>query len=277
MIGHFFEEFFSDTFSAFARERNLYCDQKGPRPAVRGDKLKVTWLDSDGNSHDLDYVLEVGGSETNQGQPIAFIELAWRRYTKHSRNKSGEIEGSLLHLRNTYRSCRFVGALLAGEYSDGGLRQLRSHQIAVLHIPFKKIAAAFRIKEVDLEYPESASDAVKRQVISRWESLSEADLKAIRRALQRAIKNDLGNFMDALESAISREVESVRILSLYGEEIQCHSIAESIELLNRYEPSTGKILEHYKFEIYIRFKNGSKVEGTFMTKAEALEFLSLFA
>ena len=172
MIGHFFEEFFDETFNDFARRHDLYCDQKGARPAVRGNRLKVTWQDSDGNPHDLDYVLEIGGSKTKRVLPIAFIELAWRRYTKHSRNKSGEIEGSLLHLRNSYKGCRFVGALLAGEYSEGGLRQLRSHQIAVLHIPFKIIADAFRTKGIDLSYPENASDEVKRRVIDKWESLS---------------------------------------------------------------------------------------------------------
>jgi hypothetical protein len=180
MIGNFFEEFFSDTFKEFALERNLYCDRKGPRPAVRGDKLKVTWHDSDGNPHDLDYVLEVNGSEARQGKPIAFIELAWRRYTKHSRNKSGEIEGSLLHLRDTYKSCRFIGALLAGEYSEGGLRQLLSHQIVVLHVPFGKIAEAFRGRGIDLAYPENASDELKRQVIAEWESLSHEDLRIIK-------------------------------------------------------------------------------------------------
>ncbi len=45
MIGNFFEDFFSDTFNAFARQRKLYCDKRGPRPAVRGNKLKVTWRD----------------------------------------------------------------------------------------------------------------------------------------------------------------------------------------------------------------------------------------
>lgn len=276
LVGNFFEDFFSETFSAFARQRKLYCDRKGPRPAVRGERQKVTWLDGDGNPHDLDYVLEIGGSEAKQGKPIAFIELAWRRYTKHSRNKSGEIEGSLLHLRNTYPSCRFVGAILAGEYSEGGLRQLKSHHIAVLYIPFAKIAAAFRTKGVNLVYPEDAPDEIKRQVMTKWESLTATDLRSIKLALRRAVKDDLKEFLDTLEAAISREVVSVRILSLYGEEMLCQSVAEGLELLGRYDFSSDRSRVHYKFEIDVRFKNGSKVEGAFITKAEAVEFLSLF-
>jgi hypothetical protein len=227
--------------------------------------IRTTWITS------------LRSAEAKQGQPIAFIELAWRRYTKHSRNKSGEIEGSLLHLRDTYKSCRFVGALLAGEYSEGGLRQLLSHQIAVLHVPFEKIAATFRTKGVDLSYPEHASDATKRQVISRWEALSERQLEGIKHALHIAINEDLQKFLDALEAAISRAIDSVRILSPYGEEIFCRSVAEGIELLKRYEPFISDRLEHCKYEVDVRFKNGSKVEGIFMMKEEALEFLGLFA
>ena len=48
-----------------------------------------------GNVHDLDYVFEQGGTEATIGQPKAFIEIAWRRYTKHSRNKAQEIQVDL--------------------------------------------------------------------------------------------------------------------------------------------------------------------------------------
>jgi hypothetical protein len=224
----------------------------------------------------MDYVLEAGGSESVQGKPVAFIELAWRRYTKHSRNKSGEIEGSLLPLKNTYRSCRFAGAIIAGEYSSGGLQQLQSHGIVVLHLPFNKIAAAFRTKGIDIEYPERASVGVKRKLISELEGLGDGNLNEIRQELRKAIEPNLKTFFDALESAVSREVDSVRILSLFGEELTCGSIKDSIELLNEYEPSPGDHLRHIRLEIQIRFKNGSEVKGTFMTRDEALEFLGFY-
>jgi hypothetical protein len=73
-------------------------DKKGPRPKVRGKKRKVAWTDSEGNVHDLDYVFEMNGTRDTMGEPVAFIELAWRRYTKHSRNKAGEIEAALVPL-----------------------------------------------------------------------------------------------------------------------------------------------------------------------------------
>lgn len=54
-----------------------------------------------GNAHDLDFVLERGGSDDKIGMPAAFIETAWRRYTKHYRNNAQEIQGALEPLAET--------------------------------------------------------------------------------------------------------------------------------------------------------------------------------
>ena len=104
LIGNFFEELSAQKLIEFSEKHGLYCDRRGLRPNVRDRKRKVTWTDSSGNNHDLDYVIEKSGSADEKGSPLAFIELAWRRYTKHSRNKTGEIEGALLHLRGCVRS-----------------------------------------------------------------------------------------------------------------------------------------------------------------------------
>ena len=63
----------------FAQQYRLYLDKKGPRAARKGSK--VSWRDLNGNTHDLDFVLERNASVTIKGTPVAFIETAWRRYT----------------------------------------------------------------------------------------------------------------------------------------------------------------------------------------------------
>ena len=76
-------------------------------------------MDSKGNTHILDYVMEEGGSEAVQGRPRAFIEIAWRRYTKHSKNKAQEIQGAITPLAETYQDSHpFLGAVLAGEFTE---------------------------------------------------------------------------------------------------------------------------------------------------------------
>jgi len=99
-IGAFFEDLMKKPIRDFANKNGLFFDTVGPRKARGGSKL--TWTDVHGSKHDLDFVLEKGGTEEIIGEPVAFIELAWRRYTKHSKNKAQEISGtSMPFVRNT--------------------------------------------------------------------------------------------------------------------------------------------------------------------------------
>src|ERR1700733_10421415 len=79
-----------------ATKHHLYMDQKGRRSTRKGSK--VGWVDLYGSTHDLDFVLERNGTNDLIGTPVAFIEPAWRRYTKRSRNKAQEIQGAILPL-----------------------------------------------------------------------------------------------------------------------------------------------------------------------------------
>jgi len=276
MIGNFFEELFADDLIDLSERHGFYCDHRGLRPQVRGSSRKVTWVDRYGNEHDLDYVIEKGGSSQRQGLPVAFIELAWRRYTKHSRNKTGELEGSLLPLRESYHSCGFLGAILAGEYTEGGKRQLTSHDISVLHIPFDVLAGCFKEQDVDLDYPENASDEHKRSIIRQWSSLSRQNLEVVKNHLRNAIVGEYSNFKDSLEKSLLRTIETVIILPLYGAELVFTSIDDAIQNLSDFKEVQSQTSKFIKYEIQIRFGNGDKIDGTFHSKDNALEFLRTF-
>src|SRR6266513_1910456 len=152
--GDIFEHFVRDMLKSIAEKHGLYLDYQKPRRArtKQGGKdlSKVTWQDSYGNRHDLDYVLERGGTEDVLGVPVAFIESAWRRYTKHSKNKVQEIEAAVLPIALTFsRHQPFCGAVLAGEFTRNALQQLESKGFAVLHIPYDSILAALRELGID--------------------------------------------------------------------------------------------------------------------------------
>ena len=87
LIGEVLEVAIRGPLEDLCRRHGLYLDSKHPRAARKGLN-KVAWKDLQGNTHDLDYVIELGGTEESLGIPKAFIEIAWRRYTKHSRNKA---------------------------------------------------------------------------------------------------------------------------------------------------------------------------------------------
>jgi len=276
LIGNFFETLFVDDLIHLSNKHGCYCDHRGLRPRVRKNSRKVTWTDKYGNKHDLDYVIEKGGSRDKRGIPVAFIELAWRRYTKHSRNKTGELEGSLLPLRETYRSCGFLGAILAGEYTEGGKRQLTSHNINVLHIPFRVLAGSFQKHGVALDYPEKASDDRKRSIIRQWRGLSEELSDQVESHLKAAIKKEYAVFKNALEKSLQRSIEAVVILPLYGSELVFTSVHEAIRALTNLRGEQPASHKFVKYEIQIRFGNGDRVEGTFHSKDKAMEFLKTF-
>ena len=73
IIGDILEASMEDPIREFvSRHPGLYLDKKGDRPA-RGRKKKSSWVDKYGNSHDLDFVIERGGSPNKIGRPAAFI------------------------------------------------------------------------------------------------------------------------------------------------------------------------------------------------------------
>src|SRR5262245_30590782 len=109
IIGNLLEEILLPVLLAFCQERDLYLDRHGSRTGVRGGK-RVEWEDKYGNTHVLDFVIEKGGTANERGRPVAFIEAAWRRYTKHSRNKAQEIQGAILPIADKYeRDIPFLG------------------------------------------------------------------------------------------------------------------------------------------------------------------------
>ena len=135
----------------------------------------MTWQDSYGNRHDLDYVLERGGTEDARGVPVAFVESAWRRYTKHSKNKVQEIEAAVLPIALTFaRHQPFCGAVLSGDFTRNALTQLESKGFSVFHIPYQSILEAFREIGIDASSVDriTTEDEFQRK-IAQWEALSQ--------------------------------------------------------------------------------------------------------
>ncbi|HEC87315.1 MAG TPA: DNA methylase [Thermoplasmatales archaeon] len=274
MIGNFLEEMFGKDLVSFSEKYRFYCDRKGERPEVRGRRRKVTWEDNRGNSHDMDFVIERNGTFEQKGEPVAFIELAWRRYTKHSRNKAGEIEGALLPLKETYQeTCSFIGVIIAGEFTEGGISQLISNGIQVLHIPFNVIVECFKTKDIDLDYPEDASDDLKRELIQCWESLSDEDIEEIEQCIKRRTETNYQRFMNALEQSLLRRIETIRLVPLFGEEKNFSKVEDAIRLIEEYPETNSNNYTFKGYEIYVRFTNGDKLEGRFQNKNMALKFL----
>jgi len=170
-IGEYCESAIEPLLQEFAENHGLFLDRKGARPARSGKELR--WVDSYGNGHDLDYVLERGGTPEKVGTPVAFIESAWRRYTKHSKNKAQEIQGAILPIADKHRfSAPFLGCILAGVYTAGALHQLESVGFRVLYFTYESVIEAFAGVGVDVRWSESTPDREFAKKMRRWSKVS---------------------------------------------------------------------------------------------------------
>ena len=286
IIGDVFEQFVRDMLLSVAEKHALYLDYKKPRRARANlggrDLSKVTWRDSYGNRHDLDYVLERGGTEDALGMPVAFVESAWRRYTKHSKNKVQEIEAAVVPIALTFsRHQPFCGAVLAGEFTRSALSQLESKGFSVLHIPYKSILEAFQEIGIDASSADAiTSEAEFRGKIQQWEKLSQpATTERFLKVLYKLHAAEVAKFHASLEASLLRGVVSVRLAVLRGHTIECSDVASAISYLIE-EENSNRMREDGEqremFEIVIRFNNGAKIEATFPTRQEAIGFLRTF-
>lgn len=276
IIGNFIQDFIREKLQDVASDQGLYLDYQRKRKA-RSSK-KVSWEDRYGNSHDLDYVLERGGTEDTRGLPAAFIETAWRRYTKHSRNKAQEIEGALLPLAETYSHLRpFLGAILAGVFTSGSLSQLQSKGFEILYLHYDSIVSAFASVGIDADFDETTTELQFHNKIAKWNRLTPQDITEIKSHLLNIEKNSIDNFINTLNQSFSRRLQGVTATVLHGLSQPMATIEEAIEYIENYQETQPTLAPALKYEIDIRYNNGDVIHAIFQHKAEAIRFLRTFA
>lgn len=272
IIGDLLELALEPNLQKFARKHKLYLDKKGERKARSGKK--VSWTDSKGNKHDLDFVLERGGTENKIGVPIAFIESAWRRYTKHSRNKAQEIQSAVLPLATKYKSSSpFVGVVLSGVFTEGALNQLKSLGFGVLYFPYETVVKAFAKFGINAAFDEKTAEADFRKKIDNWNILpNKVD---VAKELLKLNKKSVDEFLSLLSDSVSRFIERIIILPLHGQETVSNSVNEAIDFLKKYSEDKPK-LPLSKYEIIIKYNTGDRIEASFKDKKDTIKFLETY-
>jgi hypothetical protein len=271
IIGEVLEAAVIPLLEEFAGEHGLYLDMHGERPC-RTSK-KCTWVDLNKNSHDLDFVLERGGTPDKKGMPAAFIETAWRRYTKHSRNKAQEIQGAIMPLVETYRKVApFQGAILAGVFTKGALTQLESIGFTVLFFPYEMVVGTFRKFGIDAAFDERTPDEVFQEKVDAYEALSGDERKRLAQELLRANADAVNHFTASLTKTVSRQIERIIVLPLHGTTRELINVEEAIRFVESYDEDTS-VEAFQRYEIQVRYNNGNRIDGTFSDKESAIEFL----
>jgi hypothetical protein len=275
IIGETLELAVGPVLADFAGKHGIYLDKHGPRPARSGKK--VTWTDALNNKHDLDFVLERGGTDHKIGRPVAFIETAWRRYTKHSRNKAQEIQGAVLPLVAAHsRTKPFAGVVLAGVFTKGSLAQLESNGFGVLYAPYETIVAVFAQFGMDVDYDEDTPDEYLSTQTRVYDELDEAKRAALGQALRVAVKSEVDEFIAKLSAAILRKISTISVLPLYGKQTDYSSVGDAIRFLEMYvaDQPVGELV---RFEVIVRYDNDDRIVAEFSTVEAAVDFLRTFA
>ena len=272
-IGAFFEDLMKKPVREFAQKHGLFFDTVGERNARGGKKL--TWTDVHGSKHDLDFVLEKGGTEDVIGEPVAFIELAWRRYTRHSKNKAQEIAGAVNPICEKYKLNKpFKGAILSGQFTENSLNQLKNDDFHVLYIPFEKLVQAFSAFGFDIDFNEDSKEAdLKKKYAAVSKRSNKALLENVRNEILSSCDTEIKQFIDELEASYTRKIKSICILPLHGTRTEVIDVEKAIAFINIYTciPADQKLKY---IEVFVTYNNGSIIECQFKTKAEAVDFLN---
>ncbi len=272
IIGDILEEASVQSVRPIAAKYGLYLDHKHSRLARDGNR-EVIWKDIDGNNHKLDIVLEQNGSEMETGIPRAFIEIAWRRYTKHSKNKAQEIAGAIRPLVDRYRSTSpFYGAVIAGVFTDNSIQQLRSEGFSVVYFDYDAMKEAFAKNGIDIHWDESTPDGVLQQRVDQYESLSATSKQKIIDDLLDVNASQIQSFLNELSVSLERTISLVQVLPLFGKTQSFDDVGSAVEYIQQFDEESCTN-EFVRYDILVKYSNGDTINASFIKKSEALSFL----
>lgn len=273
IVGDLLEEIIGPELEDFCIARGLYLDRKGERRPARSGR-KVTWKDRYGNEHDLDFVIEKGGTIGERGRPLAFIETAWRRYTKHSRNKAQEIQGAILPIADEHVWDKpFLGAVLAGVFTEGSLAQMRSAGFEVVLFPYKTVVTSFAAVGIDVAFDESTADAKFKKTVRAIQGLKAKQRLALKKALVASNRALLTQFLDNLRAVLDRRIERIIVIPLHGEQREFDRPEDAVSFIHAYNEVRQQGGMFREYEMIVRYANGDKIEAIFADKQKSLTFL----
>ena len=163
------------------------------------------------------------------------------------RLKAQEIQGAILLIAEKHRRDKpFLGVILAGEFTENSVEQLKSLGFLILHIPYFTIVDAFSSVDINADFDETTADKEFQYQVNRIESMKQEE----RRALQDKLDTDCGplinQFFIELVNALDRAVIRVMILPLSGEEHLFQTLVAAERFVDKFneERTSGTFLKH---------------------------------
>lgn len=274
LIGDFFEDSIIQYLKPIVSKAGFYLDYRHERKA-RGGGKEVLGVDKEGNRHKLDIVIEEGGSEEELGNPKAFIEMAWRRYTKHSKAKVQEISGAILPLVKTYRHLRpFYAAVLAGEFTKNSITQLESQGFYVLHFSYKEICDLYSTIGVSINWEESTPDKEIEKIATQITKLTPTQYKELQSIFFKKHKDALNTLAKTVIEALNQEIVQIIVVPIHGKPQVLATVDDAVDYIRSYdEKSKAPIL---RYEIAVRYSDGDEYTMKCKNKLKAIQYLNQY-
>lgn len=272
LIGNFLENAMKKPLLEFTENLKLYLDSYGKR-AVR-EKVKVQREDIYGCTHDLDFVIEKEGFDNKEGFPVAFIEIAWRAYKKHSKNKVQEIFGAINPIADKYRYIDpFKAVVLSGDFTDPSIRQLKQQNFEVVYIDKARMNEVFASNGLEINYDEETPLKEIKQMIKEMEKvLKNKDLlENLKNSLYKECENDICELKKKMENKVTKKIKYVSEANLCGEEVLL-----DVKSTKKFVKASGKSKDGklQRTRISICYDNGDCLEYYFKTDEEKESFLT---
>lgn len=221
-------------------------------------------------------LLKRGDRKQKQERLGHLLKWAWRRYTKHSKNKAQEISAAIKPLVSRYSEhAPFYGAVLAGEFTENSLNQMRTEGFKLLYFSINAVEEAFGSQGIDAHWDEGTSEEELINRIEQLEALTETQLQQIGDYLINNNAESWKTFSTYIRNALERTLESIAVISLFGDsKVFCNIQDACAYISNEENEVTFTKDSFYRYEIVVKYSNGDKIDMQFKERQAAIASLS---
>lgn len=233
-IGAEMEKALNDFLTNLVESRGYHFLSKSPVKNKNGTSKKLLMYDKFGTAYNIDAVIA-----NDSMQPMILIESKYIRYKKHNRDKGSWVCTAHPAVRRRYESVRSSIAVLAGNWSSSSLAMMRSFDINIFLVPFKRICDLLAKHGIDFDWDEkdrvTATDAWNKYLV-----LTDSQKYKIGVEMVNVIKDELEILvLSILDDTIEREVEriTIELHSNLGEvkAYEFSTVEQAVEFLNTAE------------------------------------------
>lgn len=179
----------------------------GARPILDLDapKRMLELPDEFGTKYRIDAVITNGDF-----QPLVLLESKYIRYTKHNRDKGSWICQAHKVLRRRFHSVRKSVAVLAGGWSEPSVAMIRSAEVEVFLIPYRKIKELLEERKVDYDWTEG-DRSTPIHALMTYNKLPNAEKEKIGEDMLVDIRRPLIEAIDSAMRDTTPEIADVMV------------------------------------------------------------------